>query len=214
MGKNEAKIKAQVPAELIADEKDVVLRPHVEIWDTRLLLPRQILAKAFGVSGDMVAKWDIKPVIKRGREALYYLPEVISYRQGNDGAPKLNPAQEKALLDQVRRQRAEIELRKEKGEITLITDVCNELEKELIGVRQKLLSIPNKLATELVPVDKPQAIQEILTNAIYEALEGLNYGGRITFKNTGNNIEDAKTAAEIKPSAVGGHLPTIIEGSI
>lgn len=170
----------------------VVLRPEVEVFDERLLLPTGLIAKAFDVTMDAVIKWGVKPVVKNGREALMYLPEIIGNRMGfgEDGAPKLNPAQEKALLDRTRRERAEIELQKERGEVVYISDVCKELEKELIVTRQKLFSLPNKLARALVPIDNPQEMQEALHAAIYDAVKDLNYGERIHFSDTSDNKRD------------------------
>lgn len=180
--------------------KEVVLRPNVEVEDERLLLPRHLTAKAFGVTMDMVGKWSIKPVIKKGREALFYLPEVVQFRIGNEDGQKLDPSQEKAKLDVVRREKAEIELRKQKGELVEISEVCRELEKELVGVRQKLLAIPNKLARPIVVAENPQEAQDMIYRAIENALKDLNYGERIDFKGSESNSEDSETASETKSS--------------
>lgn len=199
MGKKEPKKTRILPSGEVREVKSrTVLRPDVQIHSERLLIPTSLIAHAFQVSMDAVVKWGIKPVVKESTAALLYLPEVIGHRlgYGEDGVQKLNPAQEKALLDKTRRERAEIELQLERGEVVRIGDVCNELEKELITVRQKLIAIPNKLATKLVPVDSPQEIQEILTAAILDALEDLNYGGRITFENSKPDSANAESAPE------------------
>lgn len=184
------------------EKKGTLLRPEVKVFDERLLLPVTLVAHAFDVTMDAVIKWGIKPVVKKHREALLYLPEVIGNRMGfgEDGAPKLNPAQEKALLDRTRRERAEIELAKERGEIVSVGDVVADLEKELVTVRQRLLAIPNKLARQLVPMDKPQEIQDLLYNALLDALKDLNYGGRISFADQGVNSKDSSVSAEAHPS--------------
>lgn len=164
--------------------KRAVLRPEVKIFSDRLLIPTNLIAHAFDVTVDAVIKWGIKPVVKESQSSLLYLPEVIANRLGfgENGAPKLNPQQEKALLDRTRRERSEIELRKARGEIVMIEDVCKELEKELIVTRQKLMAMPSKLARALVPMDKPGEIQDLLAAHIADAIKDLNYGGRIKFE--------------------------------
>lgn len=182
--------------------KRVVVRPEVDVYSERLLIPTALIAHAFDVTLDAVIKWGIRPVVKESQTALLYLPEVIAHRLGfgEDGAPKLNPAQEKALLDRTRRERAEIELSLERGEVVKVDDVCKELERELIIVRQKLLAAPSKLARTLSTIDKPNEIQDILTSAIVDALKGLNYGGRLHFENPANDKPNIKAAAEANPS--------------
>ena len=179
--------------------KNTVLRPDVSVFDERLLLPRRLVAKAYGVGPDSVGKWELKPVIRKGKEALYYLPEVISLRQGGDGT-RLDPAQEKAKLDQVRREQAELALRKSQGQIVEIDEVCMELEKELVSVRQRLLSLPTKLARPIILAETPQEAQDILADAIAKALKDLNYGERINFAGQGAESKDAKAAAATKSS--------------
>jgi hypothetical protein len=151
---------------------DKILRPHVEIADPRLLLPRYLVAKAFGVSIDTLSKWDIKAVIQRGREALYYLPEVINVRHGGDGN-KLNPGQEKAQLDRIRRESAELDLARKRAELVSVEEVRNELEREYVVLRQRFLALPTKLARALVPMDNPQEISAFILDEVGKILEGL-----------------------------------------
>lgn len=178
-----------------------MLRKDLEIYDDRMLLPKHIIAKAFGVSVDSVTKWDVNPAARKGREALYYLSEVVNYRQGGDGT-RLDPGQEKAKLDQIRREQAELNLRKQRGEIVEVDEVCNELEKELIACRQKLLALPNKMARPIILAETPQEVQEMLSKEVHKCLEGLNYGGRIKFDqpSASADSEDAKAPAPVEPS--------------
>lgn len=182
-----------------------VLR-DIPIHDERLLLPRAMIAKAFGVSSDMVGKWDVTPVIKQGAKALYYLPEVVNYRQGGDG-DRLDPGQEKARLDSVRREQAEIKLMKERGEIVSIDEVCDVYYDALVVVRQRMLAMPNKLARPIVALETPQEAQDVLRKEITKALEGLSVenmveklGGKISKEASGSSGKSAEAAPESESS--------------
>jgi hypothetical protein len=189
-----------------AEKKPQILRPDVKIHDERLLLPTGLIAHAFGVSLDAVIKWGIKPVRKKHREALLYLPEIIGNRMGfgEGGVQKLNPAQEKALLDKTRRERAEIELRKEREEIVDIKDVLYTLEKELVEVRQKLLALPNRLARVILLAKDAQEAQDVIAGAVHDTLKGLTYGGKLSFGDSPSNRDDAKAPAAPNGSGMGG----------
>ncbi len=192
---------------------DKVLRPHVEVADPRLLLPRHLIAKAFSVSMDMVGKWDVKPVVQRGQERLFYLPEVVHYRGGSDGSPKLNPAQEKALLDKTRREAAQLELEKKRGRLVSLDDVEKVWESRLTLFRQRLIALPNKMARPMVEVDKPQEAEQLLATEIEKILEALNGESRTiadeiesTVVSRETSVEDPETGAEDDTAGVGGSV--------
>lgn len=184
--------------------------------DDRIFLPQKLLAKAFGVSFDTISKWPLKPVAKVGVETLYYLPEVISHRLGGDeeGAQKLNPQQEKAMLDRAKREKAELDLAESRGELVKVDEVCKTLEGELISIRQKMLAIPNRLARTLITLQSPAEMQDVLTQAITEALKELTYDGRIDLENPSHNKTSVETAAQNDPSGMGGHIPGVEPGVI
>lgn len=180
--------------------KQTVLRPHVEIKDDRLLLPMKVMAMAFGVTLDAVNKWGVKPVIKRGTEALLYLPEVISHRLGEDEVNKLNPAQEKAMLDRARRENAELELKRKRGIYVSLDDVTKVWEKQLIVLRQRILAMPNKLARPVMEVASPKEAQEVLMQEAVEMLRDLNANADYRSGGSEDNQGDVESAAEDEPS--------------
>lgn len=147
-----------------------VFRPDVEIFDERLLLPRKLISRAFGVSDDACGKWPLKPIKKRGIEVMYYLPEVVNYRLGIDGG-RLDPGQEKALLDKTRREQAQLDLQKKRGGLVEIPEVIAGLNTVLSVVRQKLFTIPVKAAKDLSIEDNPKKVQAYLLEMINDLLE-------------------------------------------
>lgn len=211
--KNDAKIDEPNSAEQMVQPGDTVLRPHVEVADSRLLLPRHLIAKAFAVGPDSVGKWDIKPVVQRGQERLYYLPEVIHYRGGSEGSVKLNPAQEKALLDKTRRESAQLELEYKRGNMVLLDDVARTWEHRLIILRQRLLALPNKLARPMVEVTTAQDAERLITKELLRILEDMNgdatrtsdgIEGEITLRTP--DSQGPQSAAENDATGMGGHV--------
>jgi len=180
---------------------DTVMRPEIyDVHDHRLLLPRFLIAQAFGVSRDASSKWNLRAVAKRKTEKLFYLPEAVQIRLGNGDGVKLDPSQEKAKLDRLRAEKAEIELQKTKGDVVDISDVCAEIEKELVAVRQRMLAIPNKLATSILLAKDPSEAQDMIEASIVEALEDMTYGGRISFESEEADSANAKAASKTKRS--------------
>ena len=145
---------------------------ELDVKDEQYLFSTRQISYLFKITVDMVIKWKVEPCAKRGATSLYYLPEVLDFRFGPDGQ-KLDPSQEKARLDHTRRQIVELQLAKLRGDLVEVGDVCKEVEKEYIAVRQGLLAIPSKLANQLVPLDSPAEIQGLLMDAFTEALKEL-----------------------------------------
>ena len=158
----------------------------VEVEDKQFLFSTAQTAQLFQISKSMVSKWKLDPCAKRGRVSLYYLPEVMAFMFGGDGE-KLDPSQEKARLDHTRRQIVELQLAKLRGDLVEVGEVCDQVESEYVSVRQRLLAIPTKLANQLVPLDTPAEIQNLLMEACTEALEDL------TFEGTNPETKDLKT---------------------
>ena len=72
-------------------------------------------------------------------------------------------------------EKAELELRQLKGEVVDIDDVCGEVEKEYVIVRQNLLSLPSKLAKPLSFANDPSDVQAQILKAITQILSELSY---------------------------------------
>ena len=177
----------------------------VEVEDGHFLMTTRQLSYLFKVSSNQVVKWKIKPCAKEGAASLYYLPEVLAFRYGTKGE-KLDPSQEKAHLDNTRRQVVELQLEKLRGDLVEVGDVCKEVEKEYVTVRQRLLAIPPKLANQLVPLDSPSEIQDLLMDACAEALKDLTVE-RTLSPPEGPKEESPPPATPAQPGGVGGQVP-------
>jgi hypothetical protein len=64
------------------------------------------------------------------------------------GGDRLDPSQERAALDRVRRERAELDLAREKREVVGIKVAADHWINHLLIARSHLLSLPNQLAFE------------------------------------------------------------------
>lgn len=201
------------------DKEPVIIRDDLEIYDKRLLLTKPCIAALCGVTVSTVEKWGLKPVQKVGREVFYYGPEVIEFRFGLEGG-RLDAGQEKAMLDKVRREQAELELKKKRGDLLEIKPLLVEWERVLSGVRQKLYAIPTKIAKPFSMNNNPQAIKADLEDRLDESLqdaedfvEGLrekereynkrkrNREGVRRFRaNQKGDVSDSETAAKTEPS--------------
>ena len=54
------------------------------VLDERLLLPQSTCAIALDISVNALRKWSITPRERRGRQVLYYLPDLFDYREQRD----------------------------------------------------------------------------------------------------------------------------------
>ncbi len=86
---------------------------------------------------------------------------------------ELNYEDEHAKHEMVKRQIAEIQLAKIKGEIHEADDVKHVMEHMLSNFRSKLMNIPVKLAPVLIARDNINLIQTLISKEIVEALEEL-----------------------------------------
>lgn len=89
------------------------------------------------------------------------------------GASDLDPQQEKALLDRVRRELLEIELDVRKQNVIPAEVVENHWSKMAADCRAKLLNVPNRLATKVVGAATYQQAEREARVLIHEALHEL-----------------------------------------
>lgn len=156
------------------DGTETILRKSIDIYDEQYLMTMRQIAFAFNVTVDAVSKWPVKPILKKGKSVYYYLPEVVSFRIGNDDTPKINPAQAKARLDDARRETVELELAKKKGDLLAVEDVRKVMEQDYMIVRQRLLALPTKVA-RLVSPENPQKAYDILYKSVCDSLRDLSH---------------------------------------
>lgn len=142
--------------------------------DERLLLPKNLMAKAFGISVTAFDKWEIAPYEKRGREQLYSLIEVIEYRLNRDNKNTLSLQKERARLASAQANKTEIEVKILQGNVFKAEHVEAAWTSMLSACRSKFLSIPTKLASVLSIEKDAQKIEQILRITISEGLQELS----------------------------------------
>lgn len=151
--------------------------------DERLLLPRNLIAKTFGVHIDTVAKWGVKPVKKVGRESLYYLPDVLATYLSRNGSPQAKLTEEKTRLAKAQADKTEIEVQVIKGNAIKSEIVSEVWTKIVMSFRAKMLSMPTKIAQTLHGLEQPE-MESKSRDLIYEVMEELSeyepsqYGAR------------------------------------
>jgi hypothetical protein len=145
------------------------------IVDERLLLPQSVCAIAFGISVDALRKWRVKPRKRCGRQVLYYLPDLMSYRDLRDDNPVLSLNCERTRLAAAQADRTELEVEQMLGELIPAHAVLETWEPIVSAARSKVLAIPSKLKTA-IPKLTDQDLGKIKT-IVRGTLEDLANGG-------------------------------------
>lgn len=86
---------------------------------------------------------------------------------------EIDKSEEEALWTRARREKTELEVKIIKGELHRSEDVERIMNQMLGAYRAKLLSIPSKLAPQLVGKSDVSDIKEKLKGVIYEAMKEL-----------------------------------------
>lgn len=117
----------------------------------------------------------VEPVGQDGR-TIYYdprfaLPVLLGVGEG------LSPTAEKARLDKARADLAELELATKRGELVDAADPDHGYVALATLVSARLQGVGSAIATELAAASKPARCQEIVDEAIHEALNDLAEAG-------------------------------------
>ncbi len=122
---------------------------RLPIRDRRLLLPQKVCSLVFSVSPQAIQQWPVEPREKQGRVALYYLPDLMTYRETQNDKQDSNLNAARARLAIAQAERAELELKERIGEL-IPADVILSNWQPLVGAaRAKVLSIPSKAKTRI-----------------------------------------------------------------
>jgi len=128
---------------------DTNLQLENEILDSRLLMPQKVVALAMGISVQAFQKWRLKWRMKRGRENLYYLPDVVQYRFEREDPTALNLGSERARLASAQANKAEMEVKVMEGELIPADAVLSNWEPIVGAARAKILGIKSKIKTAI-----------------------------------------------------------------
>jgi phage terminase Nu1 subunit (DNA packaging protein) len=144
--------------------------------DEKFLFNKTDTAKAMGITIDGINKWDIKPVKTRGREKLYYLPDVIQYRlqRSAKSADELVLTSERARLAKEQADKTAMENAIKRGELVDLPKVADALTKILTNVKTRLLAIPRRAAPLVLGCKTLPQVEDQLVSLVHEALTELS----------------------------------------
>lgn len=157
--------------------------------DLRQLTTTQTnFAKAIGVTPQRVRQLIQEAVVIRDEKddsgAVYVLLSLKNYYsiRSRSNPDNVDFETEHALLEQIKRQTAELKLQKARGELYEATVVEEVMTQDFVKIRTQLLSLPIKLATELEGKDKSE-ISTILLREIHNTLQELSTYSKDLFVN-------------------------------
>jgi len=102
-----------------------------------------------------------------------YLRHMRTVAAGRTTSGPLDPRQERAALDQARREAQELRNAQERGELVPGDDLQRTLVHLAMATRSRILAVPSKLAQALAAAESPAQAHKIVEEALCEALEEL-----------------------------------------
>lgn len=104
------------------------------------------------------------------KQYLDHLREVAAGRMTVDG---LDLSAERARLAKEQADAKEMENMVERGDLIYIDDIIKDFEEQLINCKTKLLAAPTKVAAEVFAAKDVAEVQEIMEEAVKDALSEL-----------------------------------------
>lgn len=142
------------------------------------------LAKILGLTPERVRQLTLKGIIIRDENddsgGVYLIESMQRYYKQTSESVEYD--KEHALLEQIKRQTAELKLQKARGEVYEADVVEQVMTQDFVKIRTQLLSLPMKLATELEGKDKSE-ISTILLREIHNTLQELSTYSKDLFVN-------------------------------
>jgi len=144
-----------------------------------------VLADLFGLTDRRIRQLENEGIIKKIARGRYSLQEniksYINFIKANADLKEKKPSENKvdydeehALLEQTKRKKLELELAAMRGTMHHSEDVERVMMDMLANFKAKILSIPSKLAPNLMTFKSDADIQEYLLENMIEALEELS----------------------------------------
>lgn len=139
-----------------------------------IVVTAEVLAKFLRVNTSRVhqmAREGIIPKPKSGRawDLMSCLHAYLDYK-GKSGSKDAEYWDEKTRLTKAQADKEELAVFEKKGQLVDAAEIIQEYSGFVLACRAKLLSMPTKLAYELIEIDNPNIIQNKLEQAIDEAL--------------------------------------------
>jgi len=118
----------------------------------------------------IIAESGLKPVSEGKRSKYYHLADVVGALFGSDD---LDLQQERAKLAQKQTEKAELQIAEMRTTLIDAEEVKETWTKYVMSCRAKLLSLPTKMASEVLTVDTLQEAQDVIKLHVNEALKEL-----------------------------------------
>jgi phage terminase Nu1 subunit (DNA packaging protein) len=146
------------------------------------------LAQYVGVSLTTITNWVRQgcPFVARGTKGkawTFNSAEVLSWREAKVAENAIGDTSS-LDIDEARRRKlaaeaamVELDLAKRKGEVIEIEAVAGVVGDDYANVRAKLLSLPTKLAPQLIGIDDVATCKALIERGVSEALEELTADG-------------------------------------
>lgn len=137
------------------------------------------LAAIVGKSTRWIRQLATDGVLKQSGRGKYILGDAIqAYIEhasgGREDDKKPRYIDHKTEHERIKAERAALELARMRGELHASEDVESVMNDMLTAFRQKILSIPTKLAPQLVGIDDIGKVKAELTRDLHEALSELS----------------------------------------
>jgi hypothetical protein len=177
------------------------------------------LAEILGVTVRWIQQQTKSKVLHREQNGQYDIAKNVERYFRSKFVGKADLETEKALHEKAKRELAEIQLARIRGEMHDAKDVEKVLTGMLVNFRSRMLSMPQKMASQTVGLDTIAEIAGKLEEAVLEALQELSQYDPEMFEAEVKNvaeedggaipqgIEDGSAAAEAQGEPVGGPVP-------
>lgn len=149
-----------------------------ELIHEQLVLTNE-LGKIIGKTPQWIRQLTREKILHQSGRGKYKLAEAvqayIEHVQGGkqeDSKPRY--IDEKTQHESIKRQKAELELAKMRGDLHTSEDVETVMKDMLTAFRQKILSIPTKLAPQLIEISDQNTVKVRLTQELHDALAELS----------------------------------------
>jgi len=135
------------------------------------------------------------PLMKNVQRYIEYLRTGVKDRDADEEAQAMY-WEEKALHEKAKREMAEIKLAKLKNQMHDAADVEFVLTNMLVTFRNRILSIPDKVAPKVLGVKNLSEISEVINAELLEALTELSEYDPAMFAGGGDDAEDDQPVSE------------------
>lgn len=175
-----------------------------------LLFSQQEIAALLGISTQAFVKWNVPSKEKRGREVLYYWPDVLAARDkrqrpANGAGDGYDKGFEQARVDRARADRLELENAERRGELVFVAHMQEIFGRAVTAFRARLRGAGAKLAP-LVNPENPNLARDLIDREHDDALAELaDFDGGAELAERASS--DARAVGDSAPAAAADRKP-------